>query len=151
MATQGNYDHPTYLTRQMVVMDVSSAGANGTSASMSFPLNMRLRSFASAVRVAGTSATSGTQQQLIYIGTSVQGFTLSPVVLTTNTTTATLGFVNQGTGAAGTVVLSTDVDALLVAGGLLAVKNGTDATGTAKNVLEIYVDPSATWTGPPGN
>lgn len=151
MTMQGNYDHPSYLTRQMIALDVSTAGANGTSATISFPVNMRLRTVASTVRVAGTSATSGNQAQLLYIGTSVQGYNLSPVVLTTSTTTATLGVANNGTSTAVSVNTSSDLNALLIAGGVLAVKNGTDATGTCKCVLEMYLDPSATWTGPPGS
>lgn len=149
MASQGNYDHPSYLTRQAVDMDVTTAGANGTSATCSFISDMRVRKASVTVRVAGTSAAGGNAVNLIYIGTSVQGFT--GTALTTTTTTATLGTIALGSSAAGVVGTSSDMDALLKAGGVLALKNGTDATGTAKVMLEIYLDPSATWTGPPGS
>lgn len=149
MATQGNYDHPSYLTRQAVDMDVTTAGNAGTSASISFISDMRLRKASVTVRVAGTSSGAGNAVQFIYIGTSVQGFT--GTALTTTTTTATLGSVTLGSSAAGVVGTSSDMDALLKAGGVLAIKNGTDATGTAKCMMEMYLDPQATWTGPPGS
>src|ERR1700761_1717552 len=146
MPSQGNYDHPSYLCRQACDMDVTLAGANGTSASVSFISDMRLRKAAATVRVAGTSSGAGNQLLFIYIGTSVQGFT--GTALTTTTTTATLGSIVFGSSTANTVGTSTDMDARLVAGGVLAIKNGTDATGTAKVMLEINLDPGATWTGP---
>jgi hypothetical protein len=149
MPSQGNYDHPSYLTRQAVDMDVSTAGANGTSGGLSFVSDMRLRSAAVTVRVAGTSAAGGNAVNLIYIGTSVQGFT--GTALTTNTTTATLGTLALGSSTANSTFRFADMDARLVAGGVLAAKNGTDATGTYKIMLEMYLDPGATWTGPPGS
>ena len=144
---QGNYDHPSYLTRQFTDMDTTTAGANGTSALTGFWTNVRLRKAAVTVRVAGTSAAGGNAAIFIYIGTSVTGFTGTALT----TTTATLGTVALGSSAAGTVVLSTDMDALLVQGGVLAIKNGTDTTGTCKAMLEMYIDPLGTWTGPPGS
>src|SRR5271168_2480929 len=149
MASQGNYDHPSYLTRQVNDLDVNTAGSAGVSAAASYVSNMRLRKAIDLVRVAGTSGTTGTARRLIYVGTSVQGFT--GTALTTTTTTATLGSVSVGTSAALTLTTYADMDALLYAGGYLAVQNGTDATGTGKTYLEMYLDPSATWTGPPGD
>jgi hypothetical protein len=146
---QGNYDHPSYLTRQLVDLDTSTAGANGTSALLGFWCNMRLRKVACTVRTAGTSSGAGNSAIFIYIGTSVQGFT--GTALTTTTTTATLGTVALGSSTAGTVVLSTDFDALLIQGGVIGVKNGTDTTGVVKCLMEMYLDPLATWTGPPGS
>jgi len=145
---QGNYDHPSYLTRQNVDMDVSVAGSVAVSANVAFPYNVRLRKAVDCVRVAGPAA--GTLRRLLYIGTSVQGFT-GTTALTTTTTTATLGSLTVGTSAANTVGTYADMDALLYVGGVLAIQNGTDTTGTGKTMLEIYLDPSATWTGPPGN
>lgn len=147
MPSQGNYDHPSYVTRQAILLDVTTAGANGTSATVSFVSDMRLRKALGTVRVAGTSSGAGNQVLVIYIGTSVQGYT--GTALTTTTTTATLGAIVLGSSAAGVVGTSTDMDAKLMAGGILALKNGTDATGTAKVMLEMNLDPSATWTGPP--
>jgi hypothetical protein len=149
MASQGNYDHPSYLTRQAIDMDPSTAGASGTSGGMSFISDMRIRKASVTVRVAGTSSGAGNLASLIYIGTSVSGFT--GTALTTTTTTATLGSIALGSSAANTVVTIADMDARLVAGGVLAQKNGTDATGTYKVTCEMYLDPAATWTGPPGS
>lgn len=153
MPAQGNYDHPSYLTRQAVDMDVTTAGNAGTSAAVSFVSDMRLRSARVTVRVAGTSAGAGNSASLIYIGTSYQGYgTLGGTnTLSTNTTTATLGTVALGSSTANTSVAFADMNARLVAGGVLAIKNGTDATGTVKTMLEMYLDPAATWTGPPGS
>lgn len=146
---QGNYDHPSYVTRQWFPCDVTTAGANGTSATVSWPYNMRIRKAAATVRTAGTSAGAGNGVTFLYIGTAVTGFT--GTALTTSTTTATLGSVALGTSTAGSQVVSSDMDALLIAGGILALKNGTDATGVAKCVLEMYLDPGSQWTGPPGS
>jgi len=145
---QGNYDHPSYITRVAFPMDVSTAGANGTSATVSFISDMRIRKMSAVVRVAGTSATTGNQAIAIYIGTAVTGF--SGTALTTSTTTATLGTIALSSSVAGTVGTSTDMNARLVAGGVLAIKNGTDATGTFKVTMEMNLDPGAQWTGPPG-
>lgn len=145
---QGNYDHPSYVTRQQILLDVTTAGANGTSATTSFISDMRIRKMSVAVRTAGTSATTGNQIIAIYIGTAVTGY--AGTALTTSTTTATLGTVVLGSSTAGVVGTSTDMDAKLIAGGILAIKNGTDATGVAKVTCEMNLDPGASWTGPPG-
>ena len=147
MAT-GNYDHPSYITTQFMNLGVNTAGANGTSAGWGFSSDLRVRKFTAEVRTAGTSATSGNSAILIYIGTSVAGYNLQPVVLTTTTTTATLGTLALGSSTANTVVTSTDMNARLVTGGLLQMKNGTDATGVYAVTLEYHLDPAATWTGP---
>jgi hypothetical protein len=153
MATQGNYDHPSYLTRQVIDLDVSTAGASGTSGAVSFISDMRLRKASVTIRTAGTSSGTGALASLIYIGTSYQGYgTLGGTnTLSTNTTTATLGSIALGSSTANTVVTFADMDARLVAGGVLAQKNGTDATSVYKMTLEMYLDPAATWTGPPGS
>ena len=145
---QGNYDHPSYLTRQQIAL-ASTAGNAGTSGYTSFVSDMRIRKAVTTVRAAGTSSGTGNQVQLIYIGTSLSGY--ATATLTTNTTTATLGSATLGSSAIGTVVTFADMDARLVAGGVLALKNGTDATGVAEVRCEMYLDPGATWTGPPGS
>lgn len=149
MAVQGNYDHPSYLTRQVIDLDVSLAGNAGTSGAQSFISDMRVRKAAVLVRVAGTSSGAGNSASLIYIGTSIQGY--GGTATTTTTTTATLGTVALGSSTANSVVNFADMDARLFAGGVLAQKNGTDATGTYKISIESYLDPAATWTGPPGS
>lgn len=153
MASQGNYDHPSYLTRQVIGMGATTAGANGTSGTMSMISDMRIRKAAVTVRVAGTSSGAGNQVMLLCIGTSYQGYgTLGGTnTLSTNTTTATLGTCALGSSTANTVATFADMDARIVAGSILALKNGTDATGTAEVRMEAYLDPAATWTGPPGS
>lgn len=145
---QGNYDHPSYLTRQALILGATTAGASGTSGSFSFISDMRVRKFSAAVRTAGTTTGAASAVALIYIGTSVSGYNLNPVVLTTVTTTATVGTLTLGTSVANAVSTSTDMNALLKAGGLLQMKNGTDATSVASVVLEAYIDPAGQWTGP---
>ncbi len=146
---QGNYDHPSYLTRQAIDMDVTTAGANGTSASLSFISDMRLRKASATVRVAGTSSGVGNAAIFLCVGTVITGFAtgLIGTALTTNTGTTTIGTLALGSGAAYTVATSSDFDCRITAGSILAIKNGTDATGTCKVMLEAYLDPSATWTG----
>lgn len=148
---EGNYDHPSYVTRQILEV-VSSAGAANISGYKGFISDLRLRKVAAVVRVAGTSSGTGNSANLIYVGTSYTGYgTLGGTnTLTTNTTTNTLCTFALGSSAAGAYSTSTDVNARLIAGGYLAIKNGTDATGTASLTLEINLDPGASWTGPPG-
>ena len=133
------------------MLDATTAGASGTSAAVTFISDMRLRKSSCYVKVAGTSSGSGNQVSIIYIGTSYTGYgtVAGTNTLSTSTTTATLYTFVLGSSTAGTVTTSTDINARLVAGGILALKNGTDATGTAKLMMEMNLDPGATWTGPP--
>ena len=144
----GAYDHPSYITTQFVNLGINTAGASGTSGGWGWSSDLRVRKFTVDVRTAGTSAAGGNAASLIYIGTSISGYNLQPQVLTTNTTTATLGTLALGSSTANTVLTSTDMNARLFAGGLLQMKNGTDATGVYAVTLEYHLDPAATWTGP---
>ena|ERR1700761_97449 len=146
MPAQGNYDHPSYLTRQCTDLDVSTAGSAGVSSGASFVSNMRIRKAVDVVRVAGGT---GSARSLIYVGTSITGY--NGTALTTTTTTATLGTITMGTAAANTVTTYADMNTQLVAGGYIAIQNGADGSATGKTMLELYLDPSATWTGPPGD
>lgn len=152
MAAQGNYDHPSYLTRQAIGLGVTTAGASGTSAGRSFISDMRLRKASACVRVAGTSAAGGNAVSILCVGTYLSGYAtgLIGTALTTNTGTNTLATIALGSSTAYSVTTSTDMDVNIKAGAVLLLKNGTDATGTADITLEAYLDPSATWTGPPG-
>jgi hypothetical protein len=147
---QGAVDHPSYLTRQAISLGITTAGANGTSGGFSFISDMRIRKVSATVRTAGTSAGSGNQVQLLCVGTCYTGFSTGAMgtAITTNTGTTTLGFVALGSTAAYTVTTSSDFNVRLQAGSTLVMKNGTDATGVAAIVMEAYLDPSATWTGP---
>jgi len=145
---QGNYDHPSYLTRQSIGLGINTAGANGTSGGRSFISDLRVRKASVTVRTAGTSATSGNSAILLCIGTMVTGFTSATgFTLTTSTGTNTVGTVALGSTTALTVTTSSDFNTRIVAGSILALKNGTDATGVYDYTLEAYLDPTASWTG----
>lgn len=125
----GNYDHPSYLTRQMVTLGKSVAGANGTSCYKAFPTaNMRIRNVAAVVVTAGTSSGSG-HQAIILNGTT------------------SIGSIALGTSAIGSVSTSGDLNTTINAGTAISVKNGTDATGVYDIVAEMYIDPASGWTG----
>jgi hypothetical protein len=147
---QGNYDHPSYLTRQSLNLGATTAGNAGSSGSITFISDMRVRKMAASVRVAGTSAGAGNSANLMYVGTIVTGYAtgLIGTGLTTTTGTNTVGTIALGSTAAYTVTTSTDMNTKLVAGGVLFIKNGTDATGTVNMTLEAYIDPQGQWTGP---
>ncbi len=164
---QGPLDHPSYLTRQSLVFGKTTAGANTiqfATAGIVFPYDVRIRNAVGVVGIAGTSTSPGAALVFYAPGTSVQypGSKLtnsigtnvavngsSATVLTTNTTTTTLGFIPAGTSTAGVVLQSGDMNFRLPAGQSLVMKNGTDATGTVGSVaIEYYIDPvAATWTG----
>lgn len=152
MASQGNYDHPSYLTRQQIALGVTTAGASGTSGGKAFISDMRIRKAIACVRAAGTSSGAGNQVSILCIGTYVSGFStgLIGTGLTTSSGTNTLATIVLGSSAAYSTTTSTDINVRIQAGASLVYKNGTDATGTADVTLETYLDPEATWTGPPG-
>jgi len=147
---QGNYDHPSYLTRQQVPLTNVTAGAAGTSAGRTFVSNVRLRN---AVAVTAVAGTLGTNVQAIIQATGT-GIIQYPNVGGTNALTTSTGVVALGTciyGTAGNTqyVTSTsgDLNAFIPAGSVVTVKNGADATAVIAVTLEAYLDPQATWTG----
>ena len=144
----GSYDHPSYLTRQVISL-VNTAGNAGTSGYKSFISDMRIRKASVTVRTAGTSSGAGNQALLMCIGTYISGFgTGAGTALTTTTGTNTIGTLgNLGSSVAGIVGTSSDFNVRIVAGSVLALKNGTDATGVYDVSLEAYLDPEASWTG----
>lgn len=167
MATQsGRYDHPSYLTRQVLTFGKTTAGANtvqygGTAgAGIVFPFDVRIRNMVGSVQVAGTSASPGAALIVYCAGTTYQ-FPGTQIVnnygtasalstaTATNTTTTTLGYIPTGTATPGSVLQSGDMNFRLPAGQPLILKNGTDATGSLGSVaLEYYIDPgSGVWTG----
>ena len=164
---QGGLDHPSYLTRQMLVFGKSTAGANTiqyATAGLVFPYDVRIRNAVGVVGVTG--GVSSAQSGLIFyapgtsiqypattvtnsIGTNVAANGSAATALTTNTTTTTLGFVQIGTATASTAVQSGDMNFRLPAGQMLVIKNGTDTAAVMGSLaIEVYIDPvSATWTG----
>lgn len=151
---QGDYTHPSYLTRQQLALQNVTAGAAGTSAPRVFVSNVRVRN---AVAVTAIAGTIGTNVSAIIQATGT-GIIQYPNAGGTNVLTTSTGLVAIGTCAYGTAgntafVTSTsgDMNAYLPAGSVITVKNGADATAVTQVTLETYLDPSATWTGPPGN
>lgn len=130
MATQkGNYDHPSYITHQMICMGVTKAG-NGAIQQIGFPSTVRVRNIAAAVVTAGTTtgAASG---------------------LTIKNGTSSVGFIGLSTSAAGVVATSGDLNTTIVAGSALSFTNGVDATVVATVTAELYLDPVlGTWNAP---
>ena len=129
---QGNYDHPSYLTRQQIPIGLSGTTANGTFCQTVFPSNARIRNVVGVVTVAGT--TSG----------AAAGYTI-------RTGTTSVGAIVLSTNGINFVGSSGDINATLANGGTLAnvfnLLGGADTTVRAMFSLELYLDPSATWTG----
>lgn len=147
---QGNYDHPSYLTRQSIGLAITVAGSAGTTGGRAFISDMRFRKFIGVAKVAGTATTHAIS--ICVVGTCVTGFAtgLIGTALTTSTGTTTIGSILMGTTAAYATQTSTDMNFRLQAGSTIFLKNGTDVVGTADITGEAYLDPSATWTGPNG-
>lgn len=123
---QGNYDHPSYLTRQQIFLGKSVAGASGTSCYFGAPAsNIRVREVAVTVITAGTATST----------------------LTIQNGTSSVGNIVVGTQAAGTVLVSGDCNTTVAQGTSLNVKNGADAVVVFQAVAEAYIDPASTWTG----
>lgn len=150
---QGNYDHPSYLTRQQINLPKTTAGAGGTSLGAIFGIsNIRLRNAAGVVATAGTVGTGASGEAIIQaLGTGIIQY---PNVggtnaLSTSTGVVTLGTIGFGTGALTKNFMATtgDMNALLPAGSQLFVVGGTDATIVSQVQIEAYVDAQATWTG----
>lgn len=129
---QGNYDHPSYIARQMDNLGVTTAGANGTSIMATYPMDMNVRRMSALVVTAGTTA----------------GAFLYPMIFT-GTTTTTLGTITLTTNTANSVIQLADVNTLIPTGSLFGFKNGTDATGKAIMTVEIHGNPlTGTWAAP---
>ena len=126
---QGNYDHPTYLARN-VLKFLTIAGANGTSGACVLPWAINVHQMSAVVVTAGTSATTGAQVQLLSGTTSV--------------TSSTIALNTQTAGVSGT---TGDLATVIPAGTLISIKNGTDATCVANVTVEYNISPSATWVG----
>lgn len=127
---QGNYDHPSYLTRQSWDYGPTTAGASGTSVRISYPWPVRFRRAVGIVQVAGTVGTN--VSTIIYNGTTALG-------------TIIYGTNGNNIAALGT---SADMNATIPAGAIVSFVNGLDATATTTINIEAYLDPSATWAGP---
>jgi len=121
----GPYDHPSYLTRQMIPLGVQAAGV-GTSAKRVFPSAMRIR------RVVGLVTTAGTQT------------TWNATVLNGTNSVGSITF--GGTAAIGALGTSGDCNSTLAAGSALQISTLLEATGVAVFTAEMHIDPAATWS-----
>ena len=129
---QDNYNHPSYITRQMEFLGATTAGANGTSLVQAAPTAMRVRRATTVVKTAGTASTAAVN-----------------VISLNGTTTSTLGSVTVGTAAANTVFNIADMNFALAAGALLYFTNGADATGVSNVMIEWHLDPNGgQWNTP---
>lgn len=124
----GPYDHPSYLTRQ-VLSFVATAGANGTSDTKILPWDVDVHQLSAVVVTAGTTA----------------GAT---VFLLSGTTTVANSTITNGTSTAGSIGTTGDLATKITAGTLISLKNGTDATGVARCTLEYNINPTTgSWLG----
>lgn len=123
-----NYNHPSYITRQMETFGKTTAGASGTSVLAGYPTAMRVRRMSAAIAVAGTSPVTGAfLQPYAYDGT------------TTYTASASIA---TGSSAVNSVVTAQDLNFYVPANSILFVKNGTDASAAAIVTAEIHLDPT---------
>lgn len=143
---QGNYDHPSYLTRQVSEFGPTIAGASGTSGQIAYPSAFRFRQALGVIAVAGTIGTN-VLSIIQAVGTNILQYTSTGV--TTSTGTVALGTISYGTAGNTLAAMGTsgDMNATVPAGSIVAIKNGADATATTNIAIEYYLDPSATWTG----
>lgn len=138
----GQYDHPSYLTRQRLSLGNFTAGAAALGRPVGLPWAIRAHIPSLAVQTAGTTAVNA--MNLIVVGT----YTLTTSGTSTTTTgTNTLQSVTISTSAANSVVNGTDCNVTIAANSVVYLKNGTDATAVYEGYLEYTVDPRATWTG----
>ena len=150
---QGNYDHPSYLTRQMMFFQDN---ANSTTV-VQFPWDVRVRTVNVVVRIAGTVTTG--QATVIGLGTTVQfpnqgntwvygtaTGTKTSTATVTNTSTTTMGSVVVGTNSAGTGFSMGDLNFRLPAGQQMTIGPVGDATHSLHYQIEYYLDPvNASW------
>lgn len=130
---QGNYDHPSYLTRQMFNIGRTVAGSAGTTAGIffSFPFAIRARQLQAVVGTAGTA--TGAAVSLVHVS---------------GTTTTTDGTLTLSTNTANSVLTSTDFNATIPANSLCYLLNAADTVVVANVGLHYHIDPTTgTWTG----
>lgn len=130
---QGPYDHPSYITRQMLMLPRQVAGSAGTNATgwFSFPYAIRAHQLQAIVGTVGTVTTAGAN--LVYVS---------------GTTTTTAGSVIYGTSTVNSVASSTDMNATIPANALCYIQNaGTDTLAVANLLLHYNIDPAGTWVG----
>ena len=153
MAGQDNYNHPSYLVRQQIPLTNVVAGAAGTSGHRSFPSSMRLRAWQATTVVVGTATTSGQVAAILQaVGTNILQISATAVTTSTGTVNlGTAGFTAASGLLTGAIATVADQNAVLPAGTVVSVKNGVDAVGVTGVTLEMYLDPSATWTTGSGN
>lgn len=140
---QGEYNHPSYLTRQRLSLGNFTAGSGAIGQPHGLPWAIRAHVPGLAVQTAGTTAVNA--MQLIVVGT----YTLTTGGTSTTTTgTNTLQSITIGTGAANSVTTGSDANVTINAGSVVYLKNNTDATAVYAGWLEFTLDPTiGTWAG----
>lgn len=121
---QGEYTHPSYLTRQMLGMK-TIAGV-GTTAQRSFPSAMRIRNLSALASVAGTQTSWN--------------------ITVLNGTSSIGNIAMGGTAAKGAISTSGDLNATIAVGTALGLSVAGEATGVADVTIEAHLDPAATWS-----
>jgi hypothetical protein len=128
---EGNYDHPTYITRQMVPLGKITATSLGTFAQSVYPMDIMFRGFSVLVDTAGPAAAAMTAYSL------------------NGTVTTSLAAVTIGTATAKSTFNSPDPNYLLPAGAQLYYVAGTDSTGVYSLTQMHHGSPSTgTWGAP---
>jgi|SRR6185437_15641391 len=128
-----NYNHPSFITRQMDNLGKTTAGASGTSCLTAYPTAMRLHRIGVVVTAAGTST-----------GVSLNAYALSGT--TTTTAMATALALSSATATAGYSVVTSDLNFAIPAGATFFTVGGTDATAVQNVTLEMTLDPTtASW------
>ena len=123
---KGNYDHPSYLTRQQICLGSTVAGNAGTSAQFAALSDMNLRNVIAVVQTAGTSTNNIAK---IYAGTS------------------SLGQIALSTSAIGSTGTTGDLNTKITQGTVLSIVNGADATGVARVTIEANIAAdTGTWS-----
>lgn len=128
MAYQGNYDHPSYLTRQQMMPPVTTAGSVGTSTLIPATPISALRIRAVALTAITTASLSSTY--IFQNGTS------------------SVGQIIISTASIGQVLVSSDLNTTLPSGTAFCLKNSADTASTFRCVIEASLDPATTWNGP---
>jgi len=131
----GNYDHPSYITRQNLFLGRTTAGAGGTSILYTPITAMRIRTLTAGVITAGTVVGTGVGAAGPCVSVQVNGSLVAG------------GTVALSTNAKGVFGTTADLNYACPAGGTLSIVNGTDATLVATVQLEYHNDPVGTWLG----
>jgi hypothetical protein len=121
-----SYDHPTYVTRQSVALNLPATAASISAGKFMAFTNMKIKSIQAGVVIAGTATAAGYD---ILNGTS------------------SIGEFLAGTSAAGSVLTAIATDISVSSGSFLDVKTkAASATLAASLTIEYEIVPGASVT-----